>query len=541
MPNRWQGGLLLLSLLLSLPLLTIVASWWHFDPALWRHLFDTVLNEYVTNSVLLTLGVGLGSTLVGAGLAWCMVHYRFFGHRLLSWLLLLPLAMPAYIIAYTYTGVLDFAGPVQSSLRDMTGWVYGDYWFPEIRSLGGAILMMTLVLYPYVYLLARAAFIDQSSSLREASRSAGLSGWQHVRQIALPMARPAIFTGAALAMMEALADYGTVQYFGVQTFTTGIFRTWFGLGSEQAAAQLSALLCTVVLVLLVLEQHARRRVRYFHLGQARSHRARVIFGWRGMGLFALCLLPPLAGFLLPVAQLTYWSRLSLQSVNDDGFWQLVFNSFWLAALAAVLIVILALLFGYAQRLNNNPLTRIQVRLAGLGYAVPGTVIAVGVMLPLTWFDHQLNAFTETWFAVTPGLVLSGSVIALLLAYCVRFLSVALHNVEAGLGRITPSMDNASRSLGCGPGATLRRVHVPIMRASVVSALLLVFVDVMKELPATLILRPFNFNTLAVRAYELASDERLIDAALPAISIVAVGVVPVVLLTRAMTKNEVKAN
>jgi iron(III) transport system permease protein len=530
--DRWRWAVLLPALLLALPVIIILASWLEPQTEIWRHLRQTVLADYVLNSLLLAGGTGLGALFIGTGSAWLISQYQFIGRRYLQWLLLLPLAMPAYIIAYTYTGMLDFAGPLQTQLRSWFGWSYGDYWFPEIRSLGGAILMLALVLYPYVYMLARNAFAEQSASLLEASRTLGMTPRRHFWKVALPLARPAILTGMALAMMEAFADYGTVQYFGVPTFTTGIFRTWFGMGSAQAAAQLAALLTSFVLFLLLLEKWSRRKVRYYYQGQKHSAAAlRKAGPLRQLGLVLLCLLPVLLGFILPAWRLGSWALANWQRSLNDTFWQLVWNSFSLAALAALLSVLLALLFAYAKRLRRDPLVCLPVQVAALGYAVPGTVIAIGVMIPLAWFDRNVDLLAEQWFGIRTGLLLSGTLIALLMAYCVRFLAVSLHGIEAGLERIKPNMDHAARSMGLSPLQVLRRVHVPLLSGSVLTALLLVFVDVLKELPATLILRPFNFNTLAVRAHELASDERLADAALPALAIVLVGLLPVMLLAR----------
>ncbi|WP_333607176.1 ABC transporter permease [Arsukibacterium sp.] len=531
--DSWRWAVLLPALLLALPVLMVFASLFSPQWELWAHLRATVLADYVINSLVLAFGVGLGALLLGTGSAWLVANYQFAGRRVLEWLLLLPLAMPAYIIAYTYTGMLDFAGPVQSALREQFDWRFGDYWFPEIRSLGGAIIMLSLVLYPYVYMLARTAFREQSASLLEASRTLGLTPRQHFWQVALPLARPAILIGTALAMMEAFADYGTVQYFGVNTFTTGIFRTWFGMGNQLAAAQLAAMLSSFVLLLLILERWSRRKIRYFHQGQKHSSVARrQLSRPRQCIVLALCLLPATLGFGLPAWQLLSWALQSWHTTLDQQFARLVWNSFSLAAMAAVLSVLLALLFAYAKRLRRDPWVRLPVQFAALGYAIPGTVIAIGVMLPLAWFDRHVDLLAEQWFGVRTGLLLSGTIFALLLAYSVRFLAVSLHSVEAGLERIKPSMDNAARSLGLSPFQVLKKVHVPLLRGSVLTALLLVFVDVLKELPATLILRPFNFNTLAVRTYELASDERLADAALPALAIVLVSLLPVMLLARA---------
>ena len=536
-PSPWRTGVVLTALVLALPVLTVFG--FVFQPAgeVWRHLADTVLKDYVLNTLVLLLGVGLGTLFGGVASAWLCSMCQFPGRRVFEWALLLPMAMPAYIIAYTYTGMLDFAGPVQTGLRELFGWSYGDYWFPEIRSLGGAILMLSLVLYPYVYLLARAAFLEQSICVLEVGRTLGAGAWTGFFRIALPLARPAVIAGLSLALMEALADYGTVQYFGVATFTTGIFRTWFGLGDAAAAAQLAALMMSFVFILIVLERWSRRQARYHHTSGRYRHLPRYpLRGWRAAAAFGLCLLPLLFGFLLPAGQLLGWAAQTAERTLDAEFLRLVWHSLALAAAAAVLAVLLGLFMAYGKRLRGSLGVAAAVRVAGMGYAVPGTVIAVGVLIPFAWIDNRIDAWMRASFDISTGLLLSGTLAALLFAYTVRFLAVSLQTVEAGLGKIRPSMDDAARSLGLPPNQVLARVHMPIMRGSLLTALLLVFVDVLKELPATLILRPFNFNTLAVRAFELASDERLAESATAALTIVLVGIIPVILLSRSITRS-----
>jgi iron(III) transport system permease protein len=460
----------------------------------------------------------------------------FPGRRWLSWALLLPLAVPAYIIAYTYTGLLDFAGPVQTWIRDITGLGYGDYWFFEIRSLGGAIIMMSLVLYPYVYLMARAAFLEQSVSSIEVGCSLGYSRWRAMWSLALPMARPAIVAGLSLALMETLADYGTVQYFGVSTFTTGIFRTFYGYGDTVAAAQLAASLLAFVILLVLLERYSRRRARYHSAAESRARADLIpLAGSKALLALAICLLPLLGGFVIPAAQLLLWAVFEAEPLGWD-FVRLAWNSFSLAFLAAVVAVTLAVIIAYAQRARPSKPVRAVLAMPAFGYALPGTIIAIGVLIPLAWMDHRLIAFAQNLGWESPGLLLSGSLIALLFAYTVRFLAVALGSVQAGLDSIKPSLDQAGRSMGHSPLAILRKIHVPLLRSSVLTAALIVFVDVLKELPATLILRPFNFNTMAVRAYELASDERLVDAAPASIMIVLVGLIPVLLLHSSIARR-----
>lgn len=535
--RAWSNGVAAVALLLALPVLVVVG--FVFVPAgeVWRHLADTVLADYVGNSLLLMLGVAVGTLIGGVGTAWLTSMCQFPGRGLFEWSLLLPMAIPAYIIAYTYTGMLDFAGPVQTSLRDLTGWGYGDYWFPRIRSLPGAAVMLSLVLYPYVYLLTRAAFLGQSLCVLDVSRTLGNGPWRTFFSVALPLARPAIVAGLSLALMETLADYGTVQYFGVSTFTTGIFRTWFGLDNAAAAAQLSAMLLGFVFVLIAVERFSRRKSRYHDTSQRRQDIRRYrLTGWRSAAALVFCFVPVAFGFLLPAVQLAVWAFTIAEASLDADFLRLVLHSLELAAAASLLALLLALVLGYGRRLHPTRAVTASVRAAGMGYAVPGTVIAIGVIIPFAWIDNTLDAWMRSTFGVSTGLLLSGTLTALIFAYLVRFLAVSLQAVETGLARIKPTMDDAARSMGHRPGDVLRKVHVPVLSGSLLTALLLVFVDVLKELPATLILRPFNFNTLAVRAYELASDERLADSAPAALTIVTAGLIPVILLSRTITRT-----
>ncbi|RDH88955.1 MAG: iron ABC transporter permease [endosymbiont of Seepiophila jonesi] len=536
-PGFWQAGVLLSALVLALPVFTVFS--FIFVPAgeVWSHLAETVLADYLSNSALLVLGVAFGVLLLGIPTAWVIAVYDFPGRRFFEWSLLLPLAMPAYIIAYTYTGLLDFAGPIQTGLRNSFGLEGGDYYFPEVRSLGGAVIMLSLVLYPYVFMMARSSFLGQSSSTLEAGRALGAGPLRVFLFIALPLARPAIVTGLSLALMETLADYGTVQYFGISTFTTGIFRTWFGLNDSAAAAQLAALLMSFVFILILLEHYSRRHQRFYQTGGHHRHPVcQPLKGWQRYAAITICVIPLLFGFLIPAGQLLVWALSIAEEAIDLSFLQLAGNSLLLASTAAIFTLMLALFLGYGQRLHPSKPVAIAVRFSAMGYAIPGTVIAVGVMLPFAWFDNTLDEWMRGTFDLSTGLLLSGTVFALLFSYAVRFLAVSLQSVESGLSKITPNMDDAARSLGLAPGKVLRRIHLPMMRGALLTAMLLVFVDVLKELPATLILRPFNFNTLAVRAYELASDERLADSSIAALSIVVVGIVPVILLSRAIRKS-----
>ena len=533
----WVALTLLVAGILLLPIIVVAASVFLSSGDIWQHLYDTVLAEYVANSLLLALGVGCLALPLGVIPAWLVTLYRFPCSRQLEWALLLPLAMPAYIIAYTYTGMLDVAGPLQSWLRAAFAWQYGDYWFPDIRSLPGAVLMLSLVLYPYIYLLARAALLEQSASVVEVARTLGVKPAGAFFKVLLPLARPAIIVGLSLVLMETLADYGTVQYFGVATFTTGIFRTWFGLGSSIAAAQLSALLMLFVLFLIILEQYSRRQSRY-HDTSTRYNRLeqKHLRGLRGLPALAVCALPVLFGFVIPSGQLLIWAMQTWRTSMDSGFFAIVVNSIELALITAVLAALLALAVSYARRQQPGIMTNSFNRLLGMGYAVPGAVIAVGVLIPFTWLDRYLVHWFGLLSDTDPGLLLSGTIVILVFAYLVRFLALSLNTVDAGLAKIKPSMDEAGKSLGLSGFRLLRRVHIPILRGSLLTAVLLVFVDVLKELPATLILRPFNFNTLAVRTYELANEERLADAAFPALAIVLAGIIPVIILSRAISQS-----
>ncbi len=531
-----------IAIVMALPILVILGFVLQPFNENWQHLLDNLLFEYVSNSLLLMLGVSVGVLSMGIIAAWLTSSCDFPGRSILSWALLLPLAIPAYIVAYTYTGLLDFSGPVQEQLRNWFDWGYGDYWFPEIRSLVGAMCMLSLVLYPYVYMMARAAFLEQSVSVLDASRTLGYSPLKGFISVALPLARPAIITGVSLALMETLADYGTVQYFGISTFTTGIFRTWYGLDDSVTSAQLASLLLSFVVVLIFLERQSRQKAKFHNVSNGSGGAARFkLSGWKAFWATLACSLPVIFGFIVPAGQLLFWTISTADQTLDESFFRLATNSLLLATVAALVAVCLALLLCYAKRLLNTPSVKGAVSVASMGYAIPGTVIAIGVMLPLAWFDNALDAWLTSAFGISSGLLLSGTLFALVFAYTVRFLSVSIQAVDAGLAKIKPSMDDAGRSLGLTPMSVLKTIHVPLMRGTVLTALLLVFVDVLKELPATLILRPFNFNTLAVRAYEMASDERLADAGAPALMIVVVGIIPVILLSRSIARSQLKRN
>lgn len=533
----WFFTIALITTIIILPLIVVLQFNLHPHTDTWQHLVDTVLVTYITNSLLLALGVAIGTFIIGVPAAWLCALYSFPGKRLLEFLLLLPLAIPAYIVAYTYTGVLDYSGPIQSYIREIFNWNYGDYWFPEIRSLGGAIAMFSFALYPYVFLLTRSTLITQSSSMIDAARSLGANNIERLFSIIIPLARPAIAAGVTLALMETLADYGTVQYFGVDTFTTGIFRTWFGFGEPVTAAQLSSLLMLTVFALFLLEQRQRRRIRYHNPSNATQHGSEIsLHGWYAFFAFVACALPPLFGFIIPVLQLSDWAISTASVMVNQQFWSLAFNSFFLAASAALATLLIATILAYGKRASKNTLLHGLINLSAMGYAVPGTIIAVGTLIIFSSIDNWLIDLLDHQLGIQTGLIFTGTIFALVFAHTVRFLSLGLQTVGASLSKINHSIDEASLMLGNNLFTTLRSIHLPLIRSGLLTAALLVFVEVMKELPATLIMRPFNFNTLAVRAYELASDERLADASTAALAIVITGIIPVILLNISITAN-----
>lgn len=540
-PNGWALLTLALTGLILIPTATVLLSLLADERQVWEHLAGTVLGLYVRNSLLLMAGVAVGVILVGSGTAWLVTMCQFPGRAWLEWMLVLPLAAPTYVLAYVYTDFLQVTGGFQIWLRRITGWGIGDYWFPNIRSLWGATLLLILTLYPYVYLAARLAFQEQSLACLEVSRSLGYGPWASFRRVALPLARPGIVAGTLLALMETLNDFGTVSYFGVDTFTTGIYRTWTALGNPVAAAQLSALLLLLVLLLMVGEQAMRRRARYYRQGCKPAASRYLLQGMRVVGAWLACGIPILLGFCVPALILVNMTL--RQGGLGRRFWSYAQNSLLLASVTAIIAVLVSVVVLYGLRMQGLRRVRsawglrLAVQLSSLGYALPGVVIAVGVLLPLGRLDQGLSHLRQVIFQQPPGLVLSGTITALIFGYLVRFLAVSLATVEATLMRIPPSLDEAARSLGRGSVATLWRIHLPLMRGGILGAMILVFVDVMKELPATMVLRPFNFDTLAVQTYRMAADERLAEAGAPALAIVLVGILPVILLNSRLAQQQ----
>ena len=526
-----RGVLLALIAMLAWPMLALLWTLFAEASPAWPHLRATVLPEYFANTLLLVLLVGLGAFLVGTGAAWLVSTARFPGQRFLSAALVLPLAAPAYAIAYVYTDWLDFSGPIQTSLRSWFSWQVGDYYFPELRSLPGAALMLTLVLYPYVYLLARATFVRQSSALFDAARALGCGPVRAFFTVALPTARPAIAGGVALVLMETVADFGVVEFFGIATFTTGIFRTWYAMGDQLAAMQLAAWLFLVVLILVLVEYFARRGRVANPTGHLPAPRRIQLHGWMAGLACVACALPVLFGFLLPLYLLVSHHLSTGDPLLGRNFLDFVFNSFRVAGFAALIATLCALVLGYNQRERNSRLGDFAVRLSSLSYAMPGAVLGLAVLVPLSGFDRWLATIARDQFGVHSGLLLTGTVVALVFAYVVRFLTAAYNAVDAGLAQVSPHLDAVGRTLGARPGRLVREVHLPLLRPAVFTAALLVFIDVLKELPATLILRPFNFETLATRAYRLASDERIAEASTAALVIVLLGLLPTLVLMR----------
>ncbi|WP_120501758.1 iron ABC transporter permease [Roseovarius sp. EL26] len=507
----------------------------------WRNVLSSVLPRYTQTTLALVLIVGVSTAIIGSVTAWLVTVYRFPGVRVLEIALALPLAFPAYVLAYAYTNILDHPGIVQSTLRDVMGWGPRDYWFPEIRSLGGAAAMLTIVLYPYVYLLARASFRQQSANAFLVARTLGRSPIRAFYRVALPMARPAIVGGALLAVMETIADYGTVAFFNVQTFATGIYQAWFSLGDRAAAAQLSLCLLSFALLVAGLERAQRGKARTAGRGARFETMERpALKGAAGWGATLICLLPVLLGFVIPVIMLSLMALGSGQNLFQARYVTLMQNSVLVAGVAAVLTVAGAILIGFAARVKPGRKTKAMVVGAGLGYAVPGGVIAVGLLMPMAALDNAVDHVMETYFGINTGLLITGSIWLMVVAYMARFMAAALNAYDSGMATVPLHYDAIGRSLGQSGPRLLQRIHLPVVRNSVLTALLIVFVDTMKELPATLILHPFNFQTLAVQAHRLASDERLSEAAVPSLVLVGFGLIPVLILCRSIGRDGQRA-
>src|SRR5262245_60044743 len=526
MATAWTVVAIALALVVAIPVATVLSSLVWPASEVWLHLWRTQLLGLIVNTLLLVAGVGAGTLVLGTGLAWLVAAYQFPGRAVFEWALVLPLAVPAYVLGFVFLGLLDYAGPVQSALRNWVGPAAGVL---DVRSGVGVTVVMTLAFYPYVYLLARTAFRDQAPAMLETAQSLGHTRGRTLFEVVLPLARPSLVAGTALAMMETLADFGTVATFGYRTLTEAIYRVWYGLFDRAAAAQLASLLLLFALGLLTLERGLRGRAR-FTQGASHGHGlARVrLRGWPAAGATAACAATLGTGFVVPVGQLLVWAREATGMwTGAAAFGRMVAATLILASTTAAAAAVLALVLGYACRLYPTAAVRRSARLASIGYALPGSVIAVGVLIPLASLDHLM----ATLVGSRTGLILTGSVVGLVFAYVVRFLAVSFHTVEASLARIPPSFDDAARSLGASVGGTLRRVHVPLLRSGLLAALTLVFVETMKEMPATLLLRPFGLDTLAVAVWERTSESMWVEASVPALTLVLAGLGPVFLAVR----------
>ncbi|MCU8038527.1 ABC transporter permease [Shewanella oncorhynchi] len=533
--RSWSLAGYAVAALLVLPLFALIFQAFQPDEAVFGHLMATVLPTYIINSLLLIFWVSLGALLLALPCAWLMARCDFVGRRYLQWALLLPLAMPAYIVAYVYTDLLDYAGPVQRGLRSIFGWDSPqDYFFPDIRTLGGAACMLSLVLFPYIYLLARTAFMEQSLSLAHASRIMGCSPWQSFWRLSLPMARPALAVGVALVAMETAADFATVNYFAVPTLTTAVYDTWLGYGNLTAAAKLSAIILLVVFSLIGFERFARRKQQLFQ----KQSRIQVTDLYRlsmtqTLVALSFCGMLLLLAFLLPFGILLSYAIGYFEQSWDKSFWQLSLNSLSLALITSLLCCLIALLLMFVRRISPRQSDALPSRLASAGYALPGTVLAIGVLVPLTMLDFAINDLADLVGIAGPGLILTGSVMALIFAFCVRFVAIAIGSVESSYKRISPSLDMVSLTMGQTPRQLLRRVHLPLLAKGLFAGALLVFIESMKELPAALLLRPIGFENLATYVFQFASDEKLEHGALAAIVIVLVGLVPLIYLNRSL--------
>lgn len=531
--QRWapRGGVLTagtIAALVLIPVAVVLSALVEPDTEAWQHLAAHVLPELLANTAWLVLGVGCGVAVLGVCLAWLTAVCDFPGRRLFSWALLLPLALPTYVLAFVFIGLFDFTGPLQTALREEFGVVA----FPPIRSRGGVILVMTLALYPYVYLIARNAFLTQGRHALEAAQSLGMSRRRAFVQVALPMARPWIAGGVMLAVMETLADFGTVAIFNYDTFTTGIYKAWYGLFSLSAAAQLASLLVLLVFAVLLLEQYLRQRKRYTSQGRGRATRQAIILkGWRRWTATGFCTLILLLAFVVPVVQLLIWAWSVAAEDLDTRYIGFLWHSLMLGGLAAFVTTTVALVLSYAARSARHTATMWLTRIATLGYALPGPVLAVGTFIPIAWFDRLLSDSLSGMFGLQAGQFLQGTLLTMLVAYCVRFLAVAFNPVDGNMQRITRSVDEAARGMGISGWRMLTHVHAPILRGGIFTAMLLVFVDVMKEMPITLMTRPFGWDTLAIRIFEMTSEGQWERAALPAVALLIAGLVPIVFLTR----------
>jgi len=535
---QWYLAPITATFIVGLPLLAILSYWFVPDKGSWDHLTEHVLGNYIFNSLWLLIGVAFLTGTIGVTTAWLVAAYEFPLRKHLEWALLLPLALPTYIISFTYGGILDEMGPVQLLMRDVLSIPLGQHMpFPEIRSLPGVLIVMSLVLYPYVYLICRAVIASQIQHLSDIAQVLGLSGPQRFFRVALPLVRPALVAGIGLAVMEALSDFGSVSFYGVPTFTTGIYRTWFNLGDITSAARLSSLLMIFMLALIFIERLSRRNIHVEVSNQPIGlDRTPMHDKWSVLSCL-FCLTPVILGFGIPVTQLTIWATEKLATLATPEYWAMLGRTLGLGLSIAGLMVVVVTVMRYSQRVLHSHSVEALNRVASMGYAIPGSVLSVGILIPLTKMDLWTSQAAQNWFGWSTGLLLSGSVLALAYSYIVRFLAVGYNTVDGAFARTPRQLDDAALCLGKKPWKILGQIHFPVIKGSLFAAAALVLIDILKELPATLILRPFNFDTLATRTYELATEEQLPAASIYALSIVVAGLIPIYLLTRAIQASD----
>jgi iron(III) transport system permease protein len=530
----WKVLSYLIAAVVVLPILIILTQWatvGNGEQQIWQHLFDTKLDRLLLNTVILMLGVGIGVTGLGVSLAWLTSVCDFPGRKLFEWALMLPLAIPTYVMAFVFLGLMNYTGPVQTALR---GWFGSDVYFPDVQSLGAVILVMSLVLYPYVYMLARSAFLTQGRGMMDAARILGKTSWQAFFNVAMPIARPAIVAGIALALMETLADFGAVSIFNYDTFTTAIYSAWYGLFNLTVAAQLASLLLLFVALVLFAEQKGRKQARYTQQN-SRNLQLYKLKGWQALSATGFCGLIVLLAFVLPFGQLLIWCIEVAAEELDSRYIGFLFNTLGLGLIAAMVTTVFALLLAYVKRLPAGTVEKrwqnLAVRISTLGYALPGSVLAVGIILSFTFLDQAIMGAVQSALGISIRPLLVGSLFALVLAYSTRFMAVAFAPVEAGFERINPSVIEAAKSLGAKPARLLYQIYMPLLKPGLLTALIIVFVDVMKEMPATLIMRPFGWDTLAVRVYQMTAEGQWERAALPSVTLILLGLIPVFLLIR----------
>lgn len=529
----WRYIPVIVAILVLIPVGTIMLSFLTPAGDVWQHLVETTLSRLLLNSFWLALGVALSSALLGVSLAWFTAVYDFPGRKIFSWGLLLPLAFPAYVLAFVTLGLFDFTGPVQTSLRSWTGTDL--FWFPNVRSRMGVIIVMTLAFYPYVYLLARNAFLTQGKRSLEAAQSLGLNRTQGFFKVSLPMARPWIASGVMLVLMETLADFGTVSVFNYDTFTTAIYKAWFSMFSLSAASQLASLLIIIVFVLIFMEQQFRSRIRYAETRQSSRAPPIILTGWHSWAVAGFAFATLFFSFLLPIAQLLIWATYTFAEEFNQRYLGFLWHSLMLSGLTAVLICTISILMVYSARRYPDMVARVAIRIATIGYALPGVVLAVGIFIPLAWVDNWFSQMAMKLFSIETGFLFQGTLMVMLIAYMTRFLAVGYNPIDSAMQRITLSIDEASMGLGVSGWSMLKKIHLPILKGGIFTAVTLVFVDVMKEMPITLMTRPFGWDTLSVRIFEMTSEGEWEQAALPAVALVLTGLIPIAMLTRQAEK------